>query len=307
MTARLGLFFIEVTGGFTMRPAFSLDFVSASDLGRNVAGVFFGVLTLSGGYVFGHNLMQFDTLVSMIRVAGVALMITAVSNAIRQGLTGPEGWGLRFVLALSVLINITSCLVSAYFAHALSVSPSIFDGGASVRFLPPAILFGGVLTALELPRMLRSVRSELRRWVLISLCGAALVMVAGLFAVDGFARWKQKPAIAQQREHVAGQWLLDHGLTRGVGSYWEAMSITALSGQQVSVRAELAVNGRLEPYIWVTNLAWYKDKRRPQFVIFVPGNEFGITMQTIANTYGQPADVEHVAEYDIAVLASADR
>jgi hypothetical protein len=92
---------------------------------------------------------------------------------------------------------------------------------------------------------------------------------------------------------------------RRVGSYWESVLITGLSGQKLTVGAVVAENGHLKPFNWVTNQAWYQE--RPQFVIYKADNGFGVAVQTNSATYGPPMAIEHMAGYDIAFLAASAR
>jgi hypothetical protein len=301
--AHLGLFLIATVGGFTTVSHDRLQFVSASDLGSNAAGVLFGLLWQSGGYVFGRPLMSPASMVALFRIAGLCFMLAAMVAALRRGLRGSEGWSLRFVLALAMLIDLIACLLSWTFNYALD-SPTLTGGGAT-RYLIPAMLFGGVLAALELPEMLRRVVAPATRWMLTGVCAAGVVAATLSFFIDGLCRWDQKPTMADASEGVLGQWLLNHGLTHGVGSYWGGMLIMALSGQKLTVGAVIEENGQLKPYNWVTNRAWYQE--RPQFVVYTADNRFGITVETITTTYGPPAKIEHIAGYDIAFLAASAR
>ena len=303
--AFLGLALIRAAGGFTMLPNQSLQFVSAAGFGRNAVGVFFGLLWISGAYFFGRALAHLSTLDTLFRFAGLVLVAAATAAALRPRTIGANRSPLRFILALAVLIDVGSCLTSYDFA--LALVPSALTGGASIRYLTPAVLFGGILAALELPAILGRVKPRGLRWAWTAFCGAALVVAAVTFAAHGVRRWHEKPAIASEPGRIAGEWLLAHGLTHGLGTYWEGLLITALTGQQVTVRAVLAANGRLSPFVWIIDRAWYRNQPRPQFVIYDRRNRFGVTPQTITATYGRPTAIAHVAGYDIALLAAAGK
>jgi hypothetical protein len=53
-------------------------------------------------------------------------------------------------------------------------------------------------------------------------------------------------------------WLVAHGFRSGLATYWQASSVTVDTGDQVTVRA---VTGRLSPYLWMTDTAWYDPGR----------------------------------------------
>jgi hypothetical protein len=301
--ARFGASAVGMVGGFTTVANTSFEFVGAEQLGTNAAAVLFGLLTLSEGNVFGHTIESVVTLFALVRGLGLLLMLAAMAMALRRGLAGTEGWNLRFALALAMLLDLCACLVSLAF-FATTHSP-VLTGGYRIHYLTPAILFGGVLVALELPRMLQGVAPGAPRRFFTGLCGTAVAAAVAIFIADGIGRWNQEPVMAQSPGAVAGQWLLSHGLTHGVGTYWEGMLITSLTGEKVTVAAVIADNGKLGPFNWITNQSWYRE--RPTFAIYTPNNRFGVTAQTIAATYGPPIAIAHVDGYDVALLSASTR
>jgi hypothetical protein len=124
--------------------------------------------------------------------------------------------------------------------------------------------------------------------------------VAGLTAVavlaTGFA-----PGVVSPQEKVAA-WLKAHGLTYGLGGYWDAASTTVDSGNAVAVRSVVQNgDGRYGVYAWVTNLSWYDPaKHNAQFFIAnptVPGQR----PADVEAAYGAPAAVYQVADKEILV------
>ncbi len=305
VAAQLALAAVAALGGFTTVINHSLIFVHSGNLGRNAMGVFFGLQWMSGGYLYGRTLDTIPTLIAIARLLGLGLMLAAVATALRRGLRCADGFDLRFVLALAVLIDLASCLASDSYTGALVALP--FTGAYANRYLIPALLFGGILTALELPALLGRVGAPALRWSLAALCGVAMIAAATQFAVQGIAQWHESPAAARGPGAKAAAWLLSRGLTHGVGSYWTGLLITAVSGEKVTVRAVIGRDGRLAPFAWLTNMNWYRDAPRPQFVIYEPQANFGISPQTIAATYGPATAIEHVEGYDVVLLAPAAR
>lgn len=294
---------IRLAGGFTTVKNAFLVFISAEQVGRNASGILFGLLKLSGAYFFGTTLGQPASLIALVRLVGLVFLLAAMIGALKRGLSRVEGWSVRFVLALAVAIDLVSALTSREFASALV--PTVWNGGAAIRYLTPTILFGGILAALEFPGALGRVRTPEWRLVWHAVCGLGVVAVVAMFAVLGFVERNQRAAVAEEPGRIAGKWLLQRGLTHGVGDYWEGLLITALTGEHVQVRAVLAQNGRLEPLFWITKRAWYQNQPPPQFVIYAPGNQFGVNAQTITATYGRPKAIVAVAGYDVALLPVA--
>jgi hypothetical protein len=299
--ARLALFMIKSLGGFTTVIGISTDFVSAGNLGNNAAGVLFGLINISGGYVFGRSLMNFATLIASLRMVGLGFMLSAMVVALRRGARSSEGWNLRFVLAVAMLIQLWACLFSAGFTGALD--SSVLTGGAAGRYLVPVVLFGGILVALELPGMLRGMPTAASRWALSGLCATGVIVIALSFFSEKVRRLGEQPAIARASARTLAQWLLDHNLTHGVGGYWESMLIAVLADQKLVIGAVTLDNGQLKPYNWVTNRAWYRQ--RPQFVLYTSVNSF-ITAETITSTYGTPAAIHNVAGYEVALLSTSE-
>jgi hypothetical protein len=300
--ARFALALLHRAGGFTIAPNYNLQFVSAADFGRNITSELFGLLNLSGAYFFGRRSYRVRTLMTLCRFAGLGLMAAAVVSALRKRSEDDEGWNLRFVLAVAILLDLVSVAVSATFCSA--VGPSVLTGGAAIRFLTPAILFGGLLVGLEAPRIISNVSDRPVRIGLITLGGCGVALATSVFLLHGIERWWEKPFVSESPLASVGDWLFHHGLTRGTGFYWNASSITALSGQRVKIRAVLAQNGRLVPYNWLSDARWYTPVHKPQFVIFNKTRAFGITPRTIAATYGSPFAVIEKDGYDIAIFGS---
>ena len=102
-----------------------------------------------------------------------------------------------------------------------------------------------------------------------------------------------------------GQYLLSHGLTCGVGEYWNASSVTALSDGRVVVRAVLGgPHGPLVPFLWASDEHWYAQMAHPTFAIWRTGEEnwFHVNAETVSATYGKPARIDEVLGFSIAYL-----
>jgi hypothetical protein len=294
VAAHVVMLAFRAAGGFATVFPEPIRFVAWEQFGGNVAGVMIGLMRLSGADFFGQPLMSADTILALLRLFGIGVIAAAMVVALRRCLGRAGEWRLSFVLALAALVQLASCLLSEDYADSLhSVAP--------LRFLLPVVIFGGMVAALELPAMLRGIAAAAPRFAFAGLGAVALVIAVLGFAIEGAARWDDVPVMARAPGRTAGDWLIAHQLTRGVGGYWEGMQITALSEEQVAVRAVFALNGRIRPYIWVAKPSWYGPP--PQFAIYKPINPYGITQQSIAATYGPPGAIEHVAGYDIAIFA----
>ena len=81
-----------------------------------------------------------------------------------------------------------------------------------------------------------------------------------------------------------GLWLAHRGLTNGVGDYWSAAIVTALTDKEVRVSPVVASNDRLVPSLWLADVHWYDGQT--QFVIWRDGNNAGVSLEAIKATYG---------------------
>ena len=97
------------------------------------------------------------------------------------------------------------------------------------------------------------------------------------------------------------RWLEQHRLNNGVGEYWSAYIITALSGERVRVGPVAPRRGRLVPLLRLADSEWYV--RPPEFVIWTQKNQTGVTMEQVRATYcSRGCKMQSVAQYNIAVL-----
>jgi hypothetical protein len=304
VVARFALWTIGVSGGFMIASLShqTFQFVDVADLGRNARGVLFGLMTISEGYVLGRSLGSPETLVPVVRFAGLLLVFLALWSSLGRTVKGPPGWNLPTVLALAVVADLAACLMSQQFATGLD-SP-VATGGTAIRYLVPATLLGGILAALEFPKLLERIAAPGARWGLAGLCGAGLAIVTVAFVSFVVKRWNEPIVITEGPLWVAAQWLVSQELKHGIGTYWESMSVAVLTGERVQIGAVEASTGQLKPYNWVTNTAWYREP--PQFVIFSPTNEFNVDEKIIIETYGPPVRIEHVAGYEIVVLTQSN-
>jgi hypothetical protein len=298
IATRFALWTVGVMGGFTITAGPTYQFVGVADLGRNALGVLFGLMMISEGYLLGRSFGDPETLVALVRFGGLLLVFFALRAPLRRAVKGPPGWNLPTVLAMAVLADVAACLMSQQFASSL-VSPAVTG---APRYLVPAALFGGMLAALELPKLLARIPVPGTRWGLAGFFGAGLAVVSVAFVSFVVKRWNEPIVITQRSAWTVAQWLVSQGFTHGVGTYWESNIVAALTGERLTIGAIEASGGQLKPLNRLTNTAWYREP--PQFVIFNPTNGFNVDEKKIVETYGplNLVRIEHVAGYEIAVL-----
>jgi hypothetical protein len=117
----------------------------------------------------------------------------------------------------------------------------------------------------------------------------ARAIAAGFVAVLGVSLTAPPAPII----HPWSSWLLDHHLYRGVGSYWQASSVTVETEGRVVVRPILSDSKQANGYAWESKASWYRPDQLGdvRFVIYdVTDHQFGITRAGLENIFGPPDD-----------------
>ncbi|HEX4079554.1 MAG TPA: hypothetical protein VHX61_11865 [Rhizomicrobium sp.] len=299
----LGLFLppaIASAGGFTTEDDVLPGLVSARFLGRNLIALLFGMFRLFGADFAEMHRGFWSTLLLIIRCTALGIVVAAVIRAARR-LPGRDRALLfdRFLCAGTITV-LAACAVSAQFAKGITPQ-NLWVGGPVMRYIMPAMLFGSMLAAREMPDMLAALPSARLRNTARGILGfiAAVVLIAG-----GSLSWAaaQPDWIARNPPAIAARWLARHRLVEGVGEYWSANLITAISGDEVRVRSVVAADGKLAPYVWVEDGRWYA--RAPQFVVWQDNNQTGLGFRDVSATYAI-CRTALVAGYRIAILTDA--
>lgn len=239
-------------------------------------------------------------LLLVLRCSAFVIAIAAITRAARH-LFGSAPLFDRLLCA-GILTDFAACAVSAQFAKGISAG-TIWTGGPPMRFLVPVFLFGAVLAARQIPAMLARLPAAplyQAAAILLTLFAAATVFTGGwLSNTDVQPCW-----IADNPSAAASRWLRAHALTQGVGEYWSANLVTAMSANGVQVRSVVPQGGTLIPYVWVEDARFYAHA--PQFMIWQDANQTGVTLGQVRATY-TVGKVESVAGYRIALLADGGR
>ncbi len=289
---------IAFAGGFTTENDVLTGFISAPLFLRNLLAMGVGMLTLFGAKPVVTEFGLRAVLLLFVRWIVLAIVVVAVFRAARHLFGRQRGSLFDRLLCACVLTLFAACGLSAQFSRGIT-SLTLWTGGPPMRFVVPAVLFGTVLAARQIPDLLSEMRSlparTVARGALVLL--AALTLFGGdwLSAVEARPRW-----IDVNPPTLAGHWLEQHELLQGVGEYWSANLVTAMSGARVQVRTVVPLAGKLVPYVWVEDRRWYGQV--PQFVIWQDANKTGVTFSAVRETYSV-CQVVSVAGYRIGVLA----
>jgi hypothetical protein len=285
---------IAQSGGFTIENDVLTRAQALPLLLRNLVAVAAGTLTLFGANPLNTGVGLRDALLLAVRGISLVLAIAAVLRTFMRNQTTL----LDRMLCAGILTVLTACALSAQFAKGITPE-NLWTGGPPVRFLVPAFLFAAVLAGRQAPEML-SVWP--RAWVRGAVVTAAAISMVGAYwfeRLDGQPLW-----IGDNPPAVAARWLKQHGLFQGVGEYWSANLVTAMSANAVRVRSVVPDSGRLIPYIWVEDARWHAQS--PQFVIWQDNNKTHVTADEVRATY-KVERIATVAGYRIALLSTGPR
>jgi hypothetical protein len=190
---------------------------------------------------------------------------------------------------------LAACILSSQFAKGITPQ-NLWTGGPPMRYLMPAYLFAAVLAGRQAPAILSAMPG---RWARTGIAACAAILIIGEYWFAGLDR--QPVWIANNPPATAARWLQQHGLYQGVGEYWSANLVTALSGDTIRVRSVIPDSGRLVPYVWVEDARSYAEA--PQFIIWQDNNKTNLTANEVRATY-MVNRIVTVAGYRIALLDS---
>lgn len=180
---------------------------------------------------------------------------------------GTVGRGAQ-ILCAAIVVNLGSYTVSAL--------PNAGNAREIVFVLPA----GCVLAALAWT----GAAVERRR---VALPAAIAIAVAAVLPAAVVAR---QPAPVS-RPIVLAAWLKAHGLTYGIGGYWDASAVSVESGNAVQVRAVWIYRGRFLGYSWEARSNWYGPAENDATFFITGGNDPAreLTPAEVESVWGAPA------------------
>jgi len=286
-------------GGFTIENDVLTRFVPLALLARNLIAVLAGTLTLFGTNLSASGAGFGNLLLAAMRGIGLILAAVAVLRVIWRAFMSRGTDLLDRLLCAGILTVLVACTSSAQFAKGITPQ-TLWAGGPPMRFLVPAWLFSAALAGRQMQEILSTIGSaRIRNAAPAALALCAAILVSGGYWLSGLNA--RPPWIASNPPTAVARWLMQHHLFQGVGEYWSANLVTAMSGNAVQVRSVVPNSDHLVPYVWVEDARWYA--RSPQFVIWQDHNKTGITWEQIRATYPVYRRVT-VADYLVALLSS---
>ena len=269
-------------GGWTASRV-STSFAPGSRLGANLTLTYQGLLELFGAdftgmhgglpalFVFGH-------------LIGFALVVVGFCLAIRRFFTADL---LVSVLTVAIVLNVA--------AYAFGVQVQDIRSTREIAAVLPAgaVLAGRLLAGRLLGRRLVA-RSAL------ALGGAALACYAAMLGYGA-----SQPSVPADNADLT-TWLAAHGLSTGLGGYWQASSVMLDSGNAIGVYPIVLNGSRLMGMsYWEARKQWYNPATSyANFLVTVgstPGEADPALAWRMTALAGKPAKVYIFGRYKITV------
>ncbi|MFB9446537.1 hypothetical protein Dvina_27680 [Dactylosporangium vinaceum] len=125
-----------------------------------------------------------------------------------------------------------------------------------------------------------------------------VVLAAQLITLVAYAPPQAAPIEGQE----AAEWLQDHGMRYGLGSYWVSNNITVGTSRQVTVVPTLSDHGRLVGMCWQTHTDMYDPaKHDARFVLLEKHRPMYGTESDVITQYGPPTTRQDFPSYVIFV------
>jgi hypothetical protein len=291
---------VNVLGGFKIAGANAI--AGGHQMLVNVGHVVtFGSILLGireqrfGGALTSKALEVIHLLAGLLMVVSVAAALSGLVAGIVSGRrrtaggAGPaaadvappgvdESWRLDDLLVIATFGPLVSFVVLA------TTSTVAFE-----RYLTASVVFAAILSGRMIARWW-----PLSRAGRLAPAAAAAGLAISLCFAAGLGYELAQPDPIQPAGPLAS-FLLAHGLTNGVGSYWSASITTVESRGEVAVRPVLpGAGGRLQRYTKESAASWYVGQRFQFFVYSVPIDGSGETALA-TETWGHPVHTYFVA------------
>jgi hypothetical protein len=291
LAARLATSAIAAAGGWTVSPV-RTSLAEPGTLGQHAYLTGTGILDLFGAdFLAQPNLTE--TIFAVLHMVGLVLVALAFCLAVRRFLGGDL---LVQVLTAAIVLNVA--------AYAFSTQPQEIKSTREIAALLPfgaalagRLLAGRLLAAREASETKSRGVPRLVTW----LAGAMLACYAVMLGVNAV-----QPQVPAQPATLA-DWLAAHNLTRGLGGYWQANSVTLDSSNAVQVRAIVINEGQLTAQdYWEAEQAWYDPATvYANFVVDIPTKcgpaDPGELISAMAAKAGKPSRLYCVGTYAVAV------
>jgi hypothetical protein len=290
---------IPRAGGYTSADL-KMSFAKLDDFSLNVYLAVASILTFFGADFFGAEVASLNTASLLLHLLVMLFVLYVIYCVVRKWWLGQRPGLLVELLVVSIAIDVIAFLLStapqdnyvsimgsAEWSTRLDWSATQYLDWSAARYLPAVFLFVALMAAISWPEI-----GPNRRYIKYVLPFVAV----GYLTAFG-AQLFSPPARVPQ---VVIDFLEERNLKEGYGSYWSSGIFTVLSDGKVRVRQVRAgPSGQLEPLRWVSAKRWYETDGA-RFLIF-RDKTAGVDLDSGVATWGEPASVETIDGYHIAI------
>ena len=296
--ASLGVKLIGALGGWTYTAPRS-GLAAAGVLGRNAALTGDGLLQLFGAY-FTSQMTATETVFAVIHLAGLALAALGLCLAVRRFLTQDL---IIQVLVTAIFVNIAAYLFTVQ-AEDLATTREIASVLPFGAVLAGRLLAAWITAPARAPAGKRAGKGARMGAGKVTLQFTVVALLACYAVMLGYDA--SQPRAPSQIASLA-TWLADHGLTRGLGGYWQSNSVTLDTSDDVQVRAiDINAGNLTTGAYWEASSAWYDPRSAyADFIVNAQPNwhpsGLGVLVSKMETLAGKPVRIYHVGGYTIAV------
>jgi hypothetical protein len=211
-------------------------------------------------------------------VFGTACLLAVAAGFLAVLLRWPRASRAEQVLTVAIAVNIVAYLVSKlptpYTPHDLAF---VLPAGAvlAARVCVPARLAG------RLPRL--------------AVGGAAAI--AALLPLSLVAA----QPIARSPNLQLADWLTAHGLSYGLGGYWQSSAVALQTSNRVQIRTIKVRGGAVRPFPWETNLNWFDPARHRANFVLVQGSKDPATVPALERIFGRPTLTDRLGNIEVLI------
>jgi hypothetical protein len=233
------------------------------------------VFTLFHADIFQRNIFSPKILPELLNMLVVLLLAVGIWKWLKKIFSLQTSHdALTAVLTFAIIANIL-----------VFVCTNVADD-LIVRYLLPVFVFGGIIA---LPVLSYIKKPEL------------YIATIGLFLLNGsffFYTIYRLPPVRQPEKAVIS-FLQEKHLTKGIGQYWSAASITGQSNYTITIRQVKVFSRQLHPSFLLSNDSWFHDDalKDSQFIIYRK-TDTGFYLASI-RSFGKPDYVYTVGDYII--------
>ncbi len=275
----------------------------SSKLGANLTLTYRGLFELFGADFFGLR-AGLPLLFALGHLLGLALVVAGFCLAISRFFTAEL---VVQVLALAIVINVGAYVFGVQVQDIRSTREiaAVLPAGAVLagRLLAGRLLAGRLLDRKLDDGGLAARGLAARRIAARSALALGAAGLACYAAMLGYGA--SQPSVPADNADLT-TWLAAHGLTSGLGGYWQASSVMLDSGNAISVYPIVLNGSRLMGMsYWEARKQWYNPKTSyANFLVTVgstPGEADPALAWRMTALAGRPAEVYIVGRFKITV------